>query len=159
MVALKFVLCVFLITALLFGCAPTATNAPTVMADNQISGVQKPPAQISNITVNTLSEKTSSAVSENTSSAVKEFHVEAFQHGYQPNEIKVKQGDRVKIVLSTRDVGHSLNIAEYEINIPAQPGTSGEKEFVADKKGTFTWRCRIPCGSGHSTMSGTFIVE
>ena len=93
------------------------------------------------------------------SEVAKEFKIEAFQHGYEPNEIRVAQGDKVRSILTTRDVGHSLNIAEYGLNVPAQLGTPGEKEFIADKKGIFTWRCRIPCGYGHQNMTGTLIVE
>jgi heme/copper-type cytochrome/quinol oxidase subunit 2 len=30
--------------------------------------------------------------------------------------------------------------------------------FVADKAGTFTWRCNIPCGAGHQHMTGKLVV-
>jgi cytochrome c oxidase subunit 2 len=32
-------------------------------------------------------------------------------------------------------------------------------EFVASKKGTFSYRCSIPCGHGHGGMEGTLIVQ
>ena len=32
-------------------------------------------------------------------------------------------------------------------------------EFIADKTGTFTFKCNVPCGSGHKTMAGTLIVK
>ena len=31
-------------------------------------------------------------------------------------------------------------------------------EFVADKAGTFSFRCSVPCGSGHQLMQGTLVV-
>lgn len=92
-------------------------------------------------------------------STIKELFVEAFQFGYSPSELHVKEGDRVIIHLATRDVPHSLNIREFQINIPATPQKNGTGEFVASKKGTFQWNCRIPCGFGHSDMHGLLIVE
>jgi len=89
----------------------------------------------------------------------REFSVEAFQFGFEPAEIHVKQGDTVTIHLSTRDVGHSLTIEELGVSVPALPGKAGSQTFVAGQKGSFTWRCRIPCGSGHKGMSGTLVVE
>ena len=163
---LKSAICVFLLQTLLFGCAqPSITNTQTVIVQNQTTNktleqVSVPEPNITIVVANTTPE-TTTAPSENTRTAsnFKEFNVEAFQFGYEPDEIRVKQGDHVKIRLSTRDVGHSLNIREYGINIPAQPGIPGVKEFIADKKGTFTWHCRIPCGHSHGSMSGTFVVE
>ncbi len=90
---------------------------------------------------------------------VKEFFVEAYQFAYDPSEIKVKKGDTVRIHLHTRDVGHSLNLRDLNINIMANPGADGVREFVADTAGNFAWRCTLPCGSGHKDMKGMLIVE
>ena len=32
-------------------------------------------------------------------------------------------------------------------------------EFIADKAGTFTFYCSIPCGRGHGSMHGKLIVN
>lgn len=89
----------------------------------------------------------------------KEFNVEAFQFGYAPSEIHVNKGDRVIINLKTRDVPHSLTIQDFGVNIPATADTPGRGEFIANTKGVFTWRCRMPCGEGHQGMTGTLVVE
>lgn len=34
-----------------------------------------------------------------------------------------------------------------------------EVEFVADRKGTFDFRCVVLCGTGHPKMKGKLIVE
>jgi heme/copper-type cytochrome/quinol oxidase subunit 2 len=90
---------------------------------------------------------------------IKEFWVEAFQFGYAPAEIHVKPGDHVRIHLRTRDVGHSLAIGAIGINIPAYPGKDGVADFIAPNPGSYSWRCRIPCGRGHDSMRGTLVVE
>ena len=84
---------------------------------------------------------------------VKEYNIEAFQFGYKPDLIKVKQGDNVKIVVNNLDVPHGIRIPDL--------GVSGETEisFTANKKGEFRWYCYIPCGSGHGKMNGKLIVE
>ena len=90
---------------------------------------------------------------------LKEFNVEAFQFGFSPAEIHVQKGDHVRIHLTTRDVAHSFSIKEFGINIPASLDTPGVGDFIADKAGSFTWFCRIPCGEGHNDMQGTLVVE
>jgi len=89
----------------------------------------------------------------------KTFNVEAFQFGYEPNEIRVKEGDKVHVHLTTRDVSHGFAIRELKVSIAAAPGKPGDGEFVASKAGTYRWSCNIPCGSGHKVMSGSLIVE
>ena len=88
---------------------------------------------------------------------VKEFQIEAFQFGFDPAVIEVNRGDVVKITAWSRDVEHGFMISEYNINIrlTEEPQTI---EFVADRQGTFSFFCHVPCGKGHSAMRGTFIV-
>ena len=90
---------------------------------------------------------------------IKTFNVEAFQFGYEPSEIRVKQGDVVRIHLTTRDVAHSFSIKQFQFSIPTSPGVPGDGEFIADTAGAFPWRCNIPCGAGHREMGGTLVVE
>ena len=70
----------------------------------------------------------------------------------------MNQGDVVKITAWSRDVEHGLMISDYDINLKLnnEPQTI---EFVADKKGTFSFYCHVPCGKGHGAMRGTFIVN
>lgn len=90
---------------------------------------------------------------------VKEFRVEAFQFSFDPDTIEVNQGDKVKITLTTRDVGHGFALRAYNINEAINPGQSTVVEFTADQKGTFPFFCSVPCGAGHQAMKGTLIVK
>ncbi|MFH2067925.1 MAG: hypothetical protein ABII89_00455 [Candidatus Omnitrophota bacterium] len=65
----------------------------------------------------------------------------------------------VKITLASEDTTHGFMIKEYGINISAKKGEIKKVEFLADKKGTFVFRCSVFCGVGHSKMTGKLIVE
>ena len=84
---------------------------------------------------------------------VREIVVDAKMFEFNPNIIKVKEGERVRIKINNLDVEHAISIPELGIDI------HGEGEFVAGKKGNFSFSCHIYCGSGHSSMQGVLIVE
>lgn len=90
---------------------------------------------------------------------VKEFTMTAKQFEFVPNTITVNQGDTVKLTITSIDVTHGFNLPDFGINERLNPGKPVTVEFVADKKGTFTFACSVPCGSGHSGMSGRLVVE
>ena len=90
---------------------------------------------------------------------VKEFEVIAKQFEFLPNTITVKQGDTVKLSITSADVTHGFAINDFGINETIEPGKTTNIEFVANKKGTFNFYCSIPCGTGHGTMKGQLIVE
>lgn len=96
------------------------------------------------------------------SAPVTELAMESFRWGYSPNVIHVKQGTRVMIHLTTRDVAHGFNLPAFDVAETILPGKVTMARFVADKKGTFTFGCDVACGTGHSEMEkggGTLIVE
>ncbi len=90
---------------------------------------------------------------------VREIRVEAFRYGFSPDPIKVKQGERIRLVGTSRDVAHSLVIPELGVNLLLEPGKESSVEFTANKKGTFTMFCGVYCGGGHGSMRGTVVVE
>lgn len=92
-------------------------------------------------------------------SAEKEFYVEASRFKFEPNTIAVTQGDKVKIRAKSIDVPHGFAIDEYGINLYLTPGEEKTTTFVANKAGTFTFYCNLPCGVGHSAMKGKLIVQ
>ena len=92
-------------------------------------------------------------------SRIKEFKVVSKKYAFVPAEIKVKQNDIVKITLTSEDVAHGLAIKEYGINLSVNKNEIKRIEFLADKKGTFVFRCSVFCGLGHSKMQGKLIVE
>ena len=90
---------------------------------------------------------------------IKEFTVRAFQFGFDPNVIEVNKGDKVIINAYTSDVPHGFAINGYGIDLSLYTSKPQTVEFIADKPGTFTFYCSIPCGRGHGAMRGKFIVK
>jgi len=66
---------------------------------------------------------------------------------------------KVKLNIKSVDVTHGFALPEYGISERLPPNQAVDIEFVADKQGTFTFFCNIPCGSGHGAMRGTLIVN
>lgn len=86
------------------------------------------------------------------------FRVEARQFAYSPSELKVNPGDTVTIELVSTDVVHGLYIDGYGISVEADPGQTTRITFVADKPGSFRFRCQVTCGAMHPFMIGKFTV-
>jgi len=90
---------------------------------------------------------------------VKEFVMTAKQWEFIPGTIEVNKGDKVKLKITSADVTHGFSIKEFGINKRIDPGKTVEFEFTADKTGTFTFYCSVPCGEGHGQMKGQLIVN
>lgn len=88
-----------------------------------------------------------------------EIKITARRFEFEPNEIRVKFGNKVRILLSSEDVTHGFSIKEFGINQSIVPGKTTEVEFTANKRGKFTFSCSVPCGEEHFNMQGTLIVE
>jgi cytochrome c oxidase subunit II len=89
----------------------------------------------------------------------KTFDIEAKDFEFIPNIITVNQGDTVILNLKSTDVTHGFYLKDFNIDKKLEPNQTVQVKFVADKKGTFTFRCNVPCGEGHMEMTGTFIVQ
>lgn len=87
------------------------------------------------------------------------FHVNGGNFYYVPNVIKVKKGDKVKIIFQNDGGYHNFALDEFKIKIdPINTGASSTIEFVADKTGTFEYYCSV---GQHRQMGqkGQLIVE
>ena len=86
------------------------------------------------------------------------FRIDARQYAYSPSEFKVNPGDKVNIQLVSTDVVHGLYVDGYDISIEADPGQTKTLSFVADKQGSFRFRCNVTCGAMHPFMIGKLTV-
>ncbi len=82
-----------------------------------------------------------------------EITIDASRFAFDPSVIKVKEGERVKIIVQNTDTTHGISIPDFNVR------GKESVEFVATKKGSYKFYCGTYCGSGHPTMQGTFIVE
>ncbi|MBS3106946.1 cupredoxin domain-containing protein [Candidatus Woesearchaeota archaeon] len=111
------------------------------------------------VTVNTPGVAIDMDVGGAPSGEVREFDVVARTWTWEPSTITVKEGDTVKLHITSVDVPHGFRLAEFDVNEYLAPGSTVDVEFVADKKGSYTFYCNVQCGEGHKGMKGQFIVE
>jgi nitrous-oxide reductase len=87
----------------------------------------------------------------------------AIRSHFWPEHIKVRQGDRVRIYLTSletiRDGTHGLAIDKYNINVSLEPGESEVIEFIADQAGVYPFYCSEFCSALHLEMVGYLLVE
>ncbi len=77
-----------------------------------------------------------------------------------PYEVKVKQGEKVTLRITSFDVLHGFRSEDYGIESKQiYPGKITEVTFVASKAGRFPFTCTIACGVGHNNMVGELVVE
>lgn len=75
---------------------------------------------------------------------VRTFTIEAGSFYFKPNEIKVKKGEKVKVVLKSVSMMHDFYIDELGVKSPiTKSGDSSTVEFVASKAGTFEYYCSV----------------
>ena len=90
---------------------------------------------------------------------VKEFTMTAKQFQFDPSVITVKQGDKVRIKITSLDVPHGFALPDFNINQNLEPKKEVIVDFIADKKGEFPFHCSVICGQGHKEMTGKLVVE
>ena len=102
---------------------------------------------------------TTTTTTTTTTNPVKEFTMTAKQWAFDPAIITVKQGDKVRIKIKSIDVTHGFALTDFNVKVDLVPNKEEIVEFVADKKGEFTFFCSVFCGQGHSGMKGKLVVE
>jgi heme/copper-type cytochrome/quinol oxidase subunit 2 len=86
------------------------------------------------------------------------FRIDAHQFAYSPSELQVNAGDTVTLQLLSNDVVHGLYVDGYDVSVESDPGQTTTLTFVADKPGSFRFRCNITCGAMHPFMIGKLTV-
>jgi cytochrome c oxidase subunit 2 len=86
------------------------------------------------------------------------IEVHAHRFSFEPAEITVKQGEAVKLHLTSDDVPHSLVIKDLGVNQEVSKGHPADVTFTAKTAGDFHGKCGRFCGSGHGSMVFTVHV-
>jgi nitrosocyanin len=87
------------------------------------------------------------------------INLEAGAFYYSQKEIKVKQGEKVKIVMSAKDMMHDFVIDDLSVKSEiAKAGETVTVEFTADKVGTFEYYCSVGQHKQNGQV-GNLIVE
>ena len=102
---------------------------------------------------------------------VRDIAMKAESWRFTPNIIEVNRGDLVRLHFTTAQDevalynGHGFGIEGYNVNAFLLKGTQQTVEFIADKPGTFTFRCTSFCSApeaaleNHFNMVGKLIVH
>jgi cytochrome c oxidase subunit 2 len=116
------------------------------------------------------------SLAQSSAEGVQVITVTAKKYEYDPSPIRVKQGTKVRLNITATDHDHGFKISPFPDGAEktGDPGlvfsspqdcTKIEKgqtvtvEFVAQKAGTYSFRCCVVCGFHHHSMKGELIVE
>ena len=91
--------------------------------------------------------------------AVHEIKMTAKKYEFNPEEIRVKQGERVRLLITATDRDHGIEIKELGIKVRLEEGKETPVEFTAEKPGEYEFKCSVRCGWRHGSMKGKLIVE
>lgn len=72
---------------------------------------------------------------------------------FLPNEIKIPEGAKVHIVVTSKDVVHGLEIVGTNVNMMVTPGHVNSHTYTFKKSGSYLVICNEYCGAGHQMMS------
>jgi len=107
------------------------------------------------------SQAPSSSGSTTTSqAATREITIVLSDFKFEPEEITVKRGERVRLTLQNKGtVAHDWTVRDLNLASPrVQPGQTATYEFTVDRVGTFTSVC-VEAGHEALGMTGRLIVE
>ena len=86
--------------------------------------------------------------------------VVATRFAFEPARIDVTEGERVRLVLTSGDGVHGIEIKKFKVNqkIP-RGGDPVTIEFVASAAGQYPILCSEYCGKDHDAMKGVLVVN
>jgi heme/copper-type cytochrome/quinol oxidase subunit 2 len=89
----------------------------------------------------------------------REIAVTASSFTYAPNEIHVRTGEGVTIVLAASDTLHTFTVDELSFSVSATPGRIGRASFHApESPGRYTVYCAV-AGHRAAGMTATLVVD
>mgnify|MGYP001595319788 FL=1 len=98
-------------------------------------------------------------MAEKTEESVQIITLDAGSFFYSVKEIKAKVGDKIKVVMTSKDMMHNFNIDELNVKSAiAKSGEIIEVEFTVDQAGTFEYYCSIGQHRANGQV-GKLIVE
>ena len=88
------------------------------------------------------------------------IEVIAKRYTFEPAQIEVAEGERVRILVKSGDGLHGFEIKKFTVAKEIPRGADPVAiEFTATEAGTFPILCSVFCGDGHGDMKGTLVVS
>jgi cytochrome c oxidase subunit II len=86
------------------------------------------------------------------------IEITAQRFSFSPNEITIKKGEEVTLLIHSTDVTHGLVIEDLGVKTTeVKKGQASEVKFTPTTAGTFGGKCAHFCGKGHGSMK--FVVH
>ena len=77
---------------------------------------------------------------------------------FTPEQVTVKAGQRLQLVLRTLDFAHGFSLPDLKLRADLVPGQEVTLALQFDKPGEYVFLCDNYCGDGHEDMFGRFVV-
>ena len=90
--------------------------------------------------------------------APRQISLVAKRFAFTPNEIPIKVGERIVLLLESLDYEHGFSVPDLRLRADFVPGRVTRLELQATKAGTLDFLCDNFCGDDHEDMHGRFIV-
>ena len=89
----------------------------------------------------------------------REIPVVVKRFGFEPERIEVTEGERIRLVVTSADGVHGLEIKKFKVKkkVP-RGGDPITIDFVASEAGEYPILCSEYCGKGHEEMKGSLVV-
>lgn len=99
-------------------------------------------------------------VSGDVNNEVRIVEYDAFRYGFAPDPLVVRAGERIRLLVKSRDVPHGAMIPEVDFSTKI---TSGERKaaavFIAPMEpGEYPVFCNVFCGPEHGDMKARLVV-
>ncbi len=135
------------------------TSVLLLTACNGTATVQTPPE--GNGTSSPAMDSSPAAMMESSSpeTGARIIEMTAANWQFAPNAITLKKGEKVIVRLTDTEGMHSFLSQDLGINMKISAGETLDIEIPTDTAGTFSFRCGVPCGSGHRDMTGTIVIQ
>jgi len=89
----------------------------------------------------------------------KVIDIRAFNFGFEPNEITVNEGEKIRLVVeNTQNIRHTFTLPEFGIDEKLGSSQTVTIDFIADKSGTFEFFCTV-LGHRPAGMEGSLEVN
>lgn len=85
--------------------------------------------------------------------AQQRIEITAKRFTYTPDDITVKKGQPVVLVLKSEDVAHGMRFRELNVNVKVKAHGTAEVQFTPEKTGDFVGHCSVFCGAHHGSMT------
>ena len=82
-----------------------------------------------------------------------------YPDGSESGELKIKQGDIVRLELESKDVIHSFYVREMGFKVDIIPGRTRIQIISAETPGEYWIQCAEFCGAYHGGMRTKVIIE